>query len=120
VWRRRTSKSGSVGAMKTASFVLAAIVGLGAGCGGHHGRLQADTPILAYQKPDISEITGIDEDESSSEEKTEAPAPALTPAPAAKAEAPPAAKSPTPAPAAKAAAPAPKTPAPAPAPAPKK
>ena len=36
---------------------------------GTHGKLRVDTPIAPYQPPDISEITGIDED-------SEAPAPA--------------------------------------------
>jgi hypothetical protein len=68
--------------MKTASFVLATIVGLGAGCGGHHGKLVADSPALPYEKPDISEITGIDEDDSTSGDES-APAPAPAPAAAA-------------------------------------
>lgn len=35
-----------------------------------------DTPVLPYQAPDISEITGIDEDEAeAADEATEAPAP---------------------------------------------
>jgi hypothetical protein len=48
------------------SFVrLAVIGGSAAACGGpSRGKLRVDTPILTYQKPDISEITGIDEDET--------------------------------------------------------
>jgi len=56
-------------------------------CGGHHGKLVADTPVTPYEKPDISEITGIDEDETPADEKTPAPAekaPAPAPAPAPK------------------------------------
>ncbi|MEO8840060.1 MAG: hypothetical protein ABI591_03175 [Kofleriaceae bacterium] len=52
-------------------------VALGA-CGGHHGKLVADSPVTPYEKPDISEITGIDEDEA----PAETPAPALEKAPA--------------------------------------
>ena len=37
----------------------------GSGCLGPRGKLQVDTPALPYQKPDISEITGIDEDQDS-------------------------------------------------------
>jgi hypothetical protein len=44
---------------------LLAVGGGLAACGGPaHGKLRVDTPILSYQKPDISEITGIDEDEA--------------------------------------------------------
>ena len=36
-------------------------------CGGPtQGKLVVDTPILHYQQPDISEITGIDEDDEDS------------------------------------------------------
>jgi hypothetical protein len=47
------------------SFVRLAVLGGGiAACGGTtQGKLHVDTPILQYQKPDISEITGIDEDD---------------------------------------------------------
>jgi hypothetical protein len=57
---------------------LTLTVALGA-CGGHHGKLVADSPVTPYEKPDISEITGIDEDET----PAEAPAPAPEKAPAA-------------------------------------
>jgi hypothetical protein len=40
--------------------VLAISTGLVA-CGGQHGRLTVDVPVLPYQPPDISEITGIPE-----------------------------------------------------------
>jgi hypothetical protein len=42
---------------------LAAICGGLGACGITQGKLHVDTPIMQYQKPDISEITGIDEDE---------------------------------------------------------
>jgi hypothetical protein len=63
---------------------LTLTVALGA-CGGHHGKLVADSPVTPYEKPDISEITGIDEDETPAETPAAAPekapaAPAATPA----------------------------------------
>jgi hypothetical protein len=57
-------------------------VALGA-CGGHHGKLVADSPVTPYEKPDISEITGIDEDETPAETSAPAAAPEKAPAPAA-------------------------------------
>ena len=39
----------------------------------------ADTPVLPYQAPDISEITGIEEPEEPEEGGDEAPAPAPEP-----------------------------------------
>ena len=33
-----------------------------ASCGGSRGKVVVDSPVLPYQAPDISEITGIDED----------------------------------------------------------
>lgn len=57
-------------------------VALGA-CGGHHGKLVADSPVTPYEKPDISEITGIDEDETPAETPAPAAAPEKAPAPAA-------------------------------------
>jgi hypothetical protein len=69
--------------MKIRALTLTVVLGA---CGGHHGKLVADSPVTPYEKPDISEITGIDEDETPAEtpaaapDKTEkAPAPA-TPA----------------------------------------
>lgn len=53
------------------------------------GRIRVDTPIAPYQKPDISEITGIDEDDTDSSDKGSAAAPAPAPAPAATPAAPP-------------------------------
>lgn len=49
----------------------------GFGCGGTRpNKILADTPVLPYQAPDISEITGIEEpDESDVEEGTTPPAP---------------------------------------------
>jgi len=35
-----------------------------ASCGGSRGRMVVDSPTLPYQAPDISEITGIDEDDT--------------------------------------------------------
>jgi hypothetical protein len=42
-----------------------------ASCGGSRGKVVVDTPVLPYQAPDISEITGIDED---ADDTAEAPA----------------------------------------------
>ena len=50
------------------------------GACGHHGKLVVDSPVTPYEKPDISEITGIDEDEAPAE--TTAPAATEKPAPA--------------------------------------
>lgn len=56
------------------------ILSLAACGGGGAGKIMADTPVLPYQPPDISEITGIEEpDEADAEQK---PAPAPAPAPA--------------------------------------
>jgi hypothetical protein len=38
-----------------------------ASCGGSRGHVVVDTPVLPYQAPDISEITGIDEDSGDSD-----------------------------------------------------
>ena len=38
-----------------------------ASCGGSRGRVVVDSPALPYQAPDISEITGIDEDSGDSD-----------------------------------------------------
>ena len=67
-----------------ATLLLCAKVGViaiaAAGCGSRPNKIMADTPVLPYQAPDISEITGIEEpDESESEEGGEAPAPAAEP-----------------------------------------
>lgn len=35
-----------------------------ASCGGSRGKMVVDSPVLPYQAPDISEITGIDEDDA--------------------------------------------------------
>ena len=65
--------------MKIRALFLTVVLGA---CGGHHGKLVADSPVTPYEKPDISEITGIDEDETPAE--TPAPAaPEKAPAPAA-------------------------------------
>jgi hypothetical protein len=52
------------------------------GCG-HSGKMVVDTPIKPYQAPDISEITGIDEDDNADQGSAAAPAPAPAPASAA-------------------------------------
>ena len=49
-----------------------------AGCGSRPNKIMADTPVLPYQAPDISEITGIEEPDES-EEATEPEAPAAEP-----------------------------------------
>ena len=41
-----------------------AVTGGLAGCAGTHGKIVVDSPALPYQAPDISEITGIDEDDT--------------------------------------------------------
>jgi hypothetical protein len=71
--------------MKTRATVLMLFLAIGGGaCGGHHGTLRVDSPVTPYEKPDISEITGIDEDDASSSDEGEKPAPAPAPAPAKK------------------------------------
>ena len=73
----------SVASMKTRATILTLL--LTGACGGHHGTLRVDSPVTPYEKPDISEITGIDEDDTSSSDETEKPAaPAPAPAPAKK------------------------------------
>jgi hypothetical protein len=42
---------------------IAAIAAL-AGCGAH-GKLRADSPVIEYRAPDISEITGVEEPDAS-------------------------------------------------------
>lgn len=52
-----------------------------AGCAAKPNKVMADTPVLPYQAPDISEITGIeepDEDETDAAEGTATPAPPAT------------------------------------------
>ena len=51
------------------------------GCYGGQHKIMADTTVLPYQAPDISEITGIEEPDtdSDSEEGSAAPAPAPEP-----------------------------------------
>jgi hypothetical protein len=39
-----------------------AVTGGLAGCAGARGKVVVDSPALPYQAPDISEITGIDDD----------------------------------------------------------
>ena len=55
-------------------------------CYGTPGKLSVDSPALPYEPPDISEITGIDEEEEEEMEQVEstpAPTAAPTPTPAA-------------------------------------
>jgi hypothetical protein len=60
--------------MKIRTFLLT--LSLGA-CGGHHGTLRVDSPVTPYQAPDISELTGIEEEEpAAADDTTPAPAPA--------------------------------------------
>ncbi len=64
-------------------LAIALVMGLGGlGACGHRGKMVVDTPIKPYQAPDISEITGIDEDESSEPTSGSAAQPAAAPAPA--------------------------------------
>ena len=50
-----------------------------AGCGSRPNKIMADTQVLPYQAPDISEITGIEEPDEADESGDEAPAPAAEP-----------------------------------------
>lgn len=74
-------KSDSVDAMKIRAalmtFVKVAVVTFGvAGCGAAKpNKIMADTPVLPYQAPDISEITGIEEPDESDADEGTAPAP---------------------------------------------
>jgi hypothetical protein len=52
-----------------------------ASCGGSRGHVVVDTPVLPYQAPDISEITGIDEDTDSDSDATAAGSGSAQPAP---------------------------------------
>ena len=80
--------------MQLRSLLLALLAALAAGaigCGhGPGGTLMVDTPALAYQAPDIDEITGIDSSEEQETEPAPAPPPSAS-APAAKPAAAPAA-----------------------------
>ncbi len=53
------------------------IVSWTTGCGGGGaGKIMAEIPVLPYQAPDISEITGIEEpDDMDAEDKAHTPAP---------------------------------------------
>jgi len=51
--------------MKIRAIAFSLVVSGLAACGGPQGHMMVDTPVLAYQKPDISDITGIDEDSDS-------------------------------------------------------
>ena len=106
--------------------IRAAIFVVVCGCGGSQNKVMADTPVLPYQAPDISEITGIEEPDESEPEAAPpahpaaeahptAPAktPAAAPTPPAPAKAPAAATPAAKTPAAKTPAPGAKTPAPA-------
>jgi hypothetical protein len=69
-------------AMKIRATLLTLLLGA---CGGHHGAMRVDSPVTPYQAPDISELTGIDEDEpASADESAPAPAPAVPSTPAKK------------------------------------
>ena len=59
-------------------LVLARITAVTAafgGCGGDHGKMRVDSPATPYQKPDISEITGIDEPDDDADGSGSAAAP---------------------------------------------
>jgi hypothetical protein len=60
------------------------VLGILAACGAH-GQMRVDTPITPYVAPDISDITGIDDDDATDSDTgsaaTPAPAPTATPAP---------------------------------------
>jgi hypothetical protein len=75
------------------------VLGILAACGAH-GQMRVDTPVTPYVAPDISDITGIDDDDASDSDSGSAAAPAPTPAPAATA-APAAGPAPAPKPAGK-------------------
>jgi hypothetical protein len=67
-----------------ATLLLCAKVGViaiaAAGCGSRPNKIMADTPVLPYQAPDVSEITGIEEpDEPEEGEGGDASAPAPEP-----------------------------------------
>ena len=47
--------------------VATAAAGGLAGCAGTRGKVVVDSPALPYQAPDISEITGIDDDDGDSD-----------------------------------------------------
>jgi len=62
------------------SVKVGVIAAMAAGCAAKPRKIMADTQVLPYQAPDVSEITGIEEpDESDSDEGGEAPAPAPEP-----------------------------------------
>ena len=82
--RHRELESGSVVPMKIrATLLVCAKVGViavaAAGCGPNRNKIMADTTVLPYQAPDVSEITGIEEPDESDESEGEAPAPAPEP-----------------------------------------
>ncbi len=56
-----------LGFVKIAAATAAVTGGLAACGGGAGGKLMVDTPVLPYQAPDISDITGIDEDDGDSD-----------------------------------------------------
>ncbi|HSN26380.1 MAG TPA: hypothetical protein VLT45_08845 [Kofleriaceae bacterium] len=47
--------------------VATAAAGGLAGCAGTRGKVVVDSPALPYQAPDISDITGIDDDDGDSD-----------------------------------------------------
>lgn len=71
-------KSDSVDSMKIRAAFMTLLVGVVtfgiAGCGSRGpNKVMADTPVLPYQAPDISEITGIEEPDESDAEDASAP-----------------------------------------------
>jgi hypothetical protein len=67
----------------------ALVLGILAACGAH-GQMRVDSPVTPYVAPDISDITGIDEDDATDSDAGSA---AATPAPAPASAATPAAQS---------------------------
>jgi hypothetical protein len=65
----------------------ALVLGILAACG-THGQMRVDTPVTPYVAPDISDITGIDEDDATDSDAGSAAAATPAPAPAAPAAAP--------------------------------
>ncbi|HEX4453107.1 MAG TPA: hypothetical protein VH143_19680 [Kofleriaceae bacterium] len=63
------------------ALLLVILVGMFTACG-THGQMRVDSPVTPYVAPDISDITGIDEDDASDSDAGSAATPAPAPAPA--------------------------------------
>jgi hypothetical protein len=57
------------------------VLGVLLGACGTHGQVRVDSPVTPYVAPDISDITGIDEDDATEAADSGSAAPAPTPAP---------------------------------------